>query len=628
MFIKIRKKSTPKPKIQNKSLIIDKSFIANNNLNHQYNIRNQISDIFLQKNINKSEFEIRCKTTHKKNISSYNILLWDKIQPHLNPEIKIKDSLNYKSQILNSKKLNNNNSHTHLSFYEKLFSEEPSISFSKTINSSINIKSKKDSIILGDYEGEEYKIKKNKTIKNIPKKLLGDDKTPYERKMYQIFGESGNYNKKNNSNKKPALIRKRLSSSFNTSHLEKEFTTNNDHDPKITNNCKEMRYYFFYGNKGIENAKKKLDSLSVNSSTNNLYQEKQTPKQNKINSLKSNIFNSENIEKINNINENNNENKDFHYITVKRKKSYLREKRTKSLSNIYFNSTINNNETISNNTSTIFSNYSQFGKKFFYESSEILPENLDMYDPKTNLYFSKDKSNYNKNPREKKFINLYGTIPKIPKKKSGQEFQYDNRAEIDSIVKKKYQNMKISKIKKISENISQLQNTEFINDINNKSINKNNKGLCYEIKTNLKNKFLDTKLIEKKFAEKGLHIYDMKENIESIMGNKGNKFAFKIRENASDNNFDKKINEIKKDLYKSQGFVIQEKKQIKRTKTDLLPNSVKWYNPNSNMLTKNINAEKTGQDKIHSKPIIKNNNEQKITKIRVNLKYKNKIFNF
>ena len=38
--------------------------------------------------------------------------------------------------------------------------------------------------------------------------------------------------------------------------------------------------------------------------------------------------------------------------------------------------------------------------------------------------------------------------------------------------------------------------------------------------------------IEKKFAERGIHIYDIKENIDSVMNNKSmNKIEFKIREN-------------------------------------------------------------------------------------------------
>ena len=49
-----------------------------------------------------------------------------------------------------------------------------------------------------------------------------------------------------------------------------------------------------------ERIDKKLESLNVERSTNNEYNPKFDPKQNRVNMLKSNIFNSENVEKINN----------------------------------------------------------------------------------------------------------------------------------------------------------------------------------------------------------------------------------------------------------------------------------------------------------------------------------------
>ena len=61
----------------------------------------------------------------------------------------------------------------------------------------------------------------------------------------------------------------------------------------------------------------------------------------------------------------------------------------------------------------------------------------------------------------------------------------------------------------------------------------------------------------------------------------------------------------------------------KKKKAELLPSSLKWNNVNSELYTKNKNIDKTLQEKTHSKPI-SNNNEQKMTKIFVNVKYKNK----
>ncbi len=58
---------------------------------------------------------------------------------------------------------------------------------------------------------------------------------------------------------------------------------------------------------------------------------------------------------------------------------------------------------------------------------------------------------------------------------------------------------------------------------------------------------------------------------------------------------------------------------------DLILSSLKWNNDKSSFYTKHKNVDKTLQEKTHSKPIDnKNKNEQKVTKIFVNLKYKNK----
>ena len=59
---------------------------------------------------------------------------------------------------------------------------------------------------------------------------------------------------------------------------------------------------------------------------------------------------------------------------------------------------------------------------------------------------------------------------------------------------------------------------------------------------------------------------------------------------------------------------------------DLIPNSLKWDNANSSLLTKNKNLDKTLQEKTHSKPV--DNNGEKMTRIFVNLKYKNDNNNF
>ena len=69
---------------------------------------------------------------------------------------------------------------------------------------------------------------------------------------------------------------------------------------------------------------------------------------------------------------------------------------------------------------------------------------------------------------------------------------------------------------------------------------------------------------------------------------------------------------------------IQASVQQKKKSGDLIPSSLAWSNANSSLYTKNKIVDKTLQEKTHSKPTYgKNNKQEKMTKIFVNLKYKN-----
>ena len=99
--------------------------------------------------------------------------------------------------------------------------------------------------------------------------------------------------------------------------------------------------------------------------------------------------------------------------------------------------------------------------------------------------------------------------------------------------------------------------------------------------------------------------------------------TFKIRDNENDKDFNNKIKNVQNELKKRNNAEVKTLFQEEKKKVDLIPNSVKWDNTNINSLTKNKNVDKTLQEKTHSKPLEKNNNEQKMTEIFVNLKYKN-----
>ena len=161
-------------------------------------IKNQQSDIFIQKGLNKPEIQY----THKRFIpqntfkSSFNFLEWNETSPHMNPSIKMKQTPNNISQILNSNSENNfikydlnkipGRSTKHKSFYEKMFENEPQIKYNKS-EKYLNARYQRETMNLGDYEGNEYKIKKNKSVIYDPSPYF-TIKTPLNQKMDLIYG--------------------------------------------------------------------------------------------------------------------------------------------------------------------------------------------------------------------------------------------------------------------------------------------------------------------------------------------------------------------------------------------------------------------------------------------------------
>ena len=610
------------------------------NLNY---MKNQQSDIFIQKGLNKPEIQYKHKKLIPKDTfkSSYNFLEWDNTSPHFNPSIKIKNNPNNLSQILNSKPekyykydLNKiaGGPKKHQVFYEKMFENEPDNNINKS-DIHLNARYQKETLNLGDYEGNEYKIKKNKSVIYDPSPYL-EDKNPLKQKMNNLYGGCDDLIGEN----KPAINRnnKLVRSTSSIGFARRDFETKNEYDPKIINNPKEMKYFLIYGNKGIKNANKKLKPMSNSRSTNNIYVPGEDPTKNRINFLRSNIFNDKEIDKKNN--EDNDFNDNIFYNnpdnnTIKVNRSIKRPKlgnKTKS-ANIFEMKNISN-----------ISNYEDLNvkdnhaKRFLYKhNDEKLPNKIDWRDDKLYLLFPQNKNSdiLKKNARQRKFKEIYGTDPIVPKEKLCEEFKTDNRHEIDEATKNNYSNINYSKIKRISDNISQMQGNEFIYqnnknnaNIQNNDIINNSQGLTYEIESTSKNKkLISNNELEKRFAKEGMHLYDLREDTGSLVNHKNdNKIEFKIRENKNDNNFDKKINKIKKE-FKDKGFVLKEKIIKKKESNDIMPDTLKWNNPHFNLLTKNKIAVKTNQGITHSKPPLnRKNEEEKITKISVNLKYKTK----
>jgi hypothetical protein len=288
-------------------------------------------------------------------------------------------------------------------------------------------------------------------------------------------------------------------------------------------------------------------------------------------------------------------------------------------------------------------NNENHGKRFkFKHNDEKLPNKLKWNDPKLYLLFPQNKNSdvLKMNARQRKFYNIYGTEPSQPKGKFCEEFKSNERPEIEIAAKNNYNNMNYSHMKRISDNISQFQGDKFVTENNynkgnknfrniSKKKNNNNEGITLEIKTKNNKKNISCHEIEKKFAENGIHIYDIRENMDSVFHNKkNNKIYFKVRENNKDGNFEGKINKIKEELYNEKGLIMNEKINKKRENTDLMPETLKWDNPYCDKITKYTKVDKNIQGRTHSKPPLnRKNDEDKVTKIFVNLKYKNRPYN-
>ena len=629
-----------------------KSYKTTNNLSKNINyIKYQQSDIFSQKGLNKPEI----KYTHKKLIpkktfeSSYNFLEWRDMSPHYDQSIKVKLNPNNISQILSSKTnqylnydLNKINPKkiSRKNFIQRLFETEPEkvMNQSNSLNKNLNKRYQKETLFIGDYDGDEYKIKRTKSVIKEPPINFGEQ-NPLNKKMEIIYGGNENIigDSKPLINLKKNMIRSKSCLGF----LKKEFETNNDHDNNIINDPKKMKYFNIYGNNGIENANKKLKSLNVSRSMNNIYTPKNSCKQNRINFLKSNIFNNEeeNEKDKNKINNN-------HTIKVNRhlqkNKKYKRANSASKLINKYYtnknNNEIkdNNDSIINNKNKSIITEIKNNARKFLYKNNgeDNLPVKLDWRDEKSHLLFPQNKNRdiLKKNCRERKFKNLYDSEPILPKEKLGQEFKSDKRSEIEKMAKNYYKNKNYAKIRKLSDNISQFQiegSNKVLNDINYNT--ENIQGIKYEIiQKNYINNYskITTEELEKKFAKKGLHIYDIKENMNSLMNNKNmNKITFKLRENQKDEKVKEKIKEIKNEFINNK-ILMKIEEENKKQNNDLMPNNLKWTTPLCDLIIKNKKFVNTYDGAIHLKgKCHKKNEEEKITRIQVNLKYKNQNIN-
>ena len=625
-----------------------KSYKTTRKLSKNINyIKYQQSDIFGDKGLYKPEIEY----THKKIIpkttfeTTYNFLEWKNMLPHYDPSIKVKFNPNSISQILSSNSklylnsdLNKLNHKINLkkNFYEKMYQTEPErvINKSSSLNKSLNRRYQKETLCLGDYAGDEYKIKRNKSVISEPP-LYYEAQNPLNKKMEIIYG--GNDNIIGDYKSKINLKKNTKNSTSSLGCLRREFETNNERDNKIVNDPKKMKYFNLYGNKGIENANKQLKKMNKSSSMNNIYTSRISFIENKFNFLKSNIFNDEENDKSNN-------NKTIKVTRhLQKKKKYKRPKSASKLINSYYNNKnnsdiqLNNDLNINKIESSNILDLKKNSRKFVYKKNGDynFPIKLDWKNEKLHLFLppNKNKDILKKSARQRKFKNLYNADPILPKKKLGEELQSNTRNEIEQMAKDHYKNINYARIRKLSDNISQFQiegNNKLLNDNNYNS--ENIEGVKYEIieQKNKNNNYntITIEELEKKFAQKGIHIYDIKDNMNSLMNNKNmNKITFKIRENKKDEKTKEKIKEIKNDFI-NDNILMKKKEKNKKQNNDLMPHGLKWSTPLCGIITKNKKFVNTNDGVTHLKRRCSaNKDEDKITRIHVNLKYKNRNVN-
>ena len=406
--------------------------LKNYNFNYQ-------SDIFNQKAPVKEEYNYSHKgfQPNKSNKSSFNFLSWEDNKTSINQP----SSKPIQNHIKRNQNIEKQSQKLHQNFEQKLYGNEPKPNIE-------NNRGQKETLFLGNYEGEEYKIKREKNTDYNPN-LYYKTKKPSQVKKEQAFGIT-------NARNKPAIQRGKI-------------------DDKIVEKNK------------IKEEKREEES-----------------------------FKNEYIEKKDN-----------------------------------------------------------FGKRSkFDKNEEKLPMNLDWRDEKTNLLFNGEmnKDIMKKDARQRKFKELYGSGPSIKKERAENNFKINDRKIIEKTAKENNPNLNEAKIKKISENISQIQGNEFLNNSSkykNKNSNNEDNIKLFEVNS----KYIGKKEIERAFAQRGIKIYDVKEESDAIFINKDNKITFKIRENEYDKDFNSKMENIKNELIKEKAE-IKEYSQQEKNKGDLIPNSI------------------------------------------------------
>ena len=262
--------------------------------------------------------------------------------------------------------------------------------------------------------------------------------------------------------------------------------------------------------------------------------------------------------------------------------------------------------------------------KHKYNNSTI-PTKLDWRVGNSNLYtkVTKDDDVDKNSAHQRKLNELFGGEgnKNLPNKNINNEKL--KRKELENELKSFEPNESDAAIRKKMEQYGTYQNL----DINAKKYEKEPKNKTFELKNFDFDKF-DVEELKNVFSNNGIHLFDLKEDNQYSNGKTKGKITFSVRENNTDDKFFNKLKKIKKEIKNKQGAEIREidnnpYNKAQKHLTSQIPTNINWNHHQMEDLIKKRNMDKNIHPKTH-RYTKSNIDDQRITAIYINHKYKNK----
>ena len=179
-----------------------------------------------------------------------------------------------------------------------------------------------------------------------------------------------------------------------------------------------------------------------------------------------------------------------------------------------------------------------------------------------------------------------------------------------------------SKIQRQLDNISALNQNEYNKNIKYNKITPDN---IHKMQIENISMHDDGSLVKKVFAKNGIHIFETNENV-AVNNPTKRKFMFKVRENVNDKEFITKLRKAKEELKKQTGYTVNKQEMKQRNLNELVPTDISWNKGHLMSRNKLNQLKKNSTAKENNKRTVPSNNNNKITNIGYNVKYKNNIF--